>query len=107
MISRIWRGWTAPAQADAYETLLLTNILPGIRGREIPGFKGIQLLRRPFEDEVEFMTVMWFDSIEAVEAFAGPAYEIAVVPPGARALLSRFDAKSAHYNIVVPRSSPK
>jgi hypothetical protein len=51
-------------------------------------------------DKVEFVTVMWFDSIEAVRAFAGEDYEVAVVPPKARALLSRFDARSQHYEVI-------
>jgi hypothetical protein len=56
-------------------------------------------LRRSLEDEVEFVTIMWFDSIEAVRTFAGEDYEAAVVPPKARALLSRFDARSQHYEV--------
>jgi hypothetical protein len=42
---------------------------------------------------------MWFDTIEAVKIFAGADYEVAVVPPKARALLSRFDARSQHYEV--------
>jgi hypothetical protein len=60
---------------------------------------GIHLFRRNLGDEVEFVTVMWFDSIEAVRAFAGKDYEVAVVPQKARALLSRFDACSQHYEV--------
>jgi heme-degrading monooxygenase HmoA len=99
MISRIWHGWTTPANADAYESLLKSEIFQGIQDREIPGFRGIHLLRRSLEDEVEFVTIMWFDSIEAVRTFAGEDYEVAVVPPEARALLSRFDARSQHYEV--------
>lgn len=100
MISRIWRGWTTAAEADTYEALLRTEIFPGILARQVPGFRGIQLLRRPLDDgSVEFVTEMWFDSLEAVRAFAGEAYETAVVPPRARAVLARFDAHSAHYEL--------
>jgi antibiotic biosynthesis monooxygenase (ABM) superfamily enzyme len=102
MITRIWRGWTTPADADRYEALLRSTILPAIAGRQIPGYLGISLARRDADDEVEFVTIMWFDSIEAVRGFAGPDYETAVVPPAARAVLSRFDATSAHYETVVP-----
>ena len=99
MISRIWHGWTTPNNADAYETLLKNEIFVGIAGRQIAGYRGIHLLRRDLGNEVEFVTVMRFDSLEAVRAFAGEDYEIAVVPPKARALLSRFDARSQHYEV--------
>ena len=99
MISRIWHGYTTPQNADAYESLLKAEIFTGIRDRNIAGYKGIQLLRRNLGTEVEFITVMWFDSIEAVKIFAGKEYEQAVVPPKARALLSRFDEPSKHYEV--------
>src|SRR5688572_8728448 len=99
MIARIWHGWTAVAQADAYEQLLRHEVFEGINRRRIPGFLGIDLLRREEADEVAFMTVMWFESIAAVRSFAGEDFETAVVPPEARALLKRFDAKSTHYDV--------
>ena len=99
MISRVWHGWTTLANADAYEELLKSEIFTGIRDRQIAGYRGIQLFRRNLGDEVEFVTVMWFDTIEAVQAFAGEDYEAAVVPKKARALLSRFDARSQHYEV--------
>ena len=71
----------------------------GIQERRIPGYRGIHLLRRDLGDEVEFVTIMWFDSLDAVRAFAGEDYETAVVPPKARAVLSRFDARSQHYSV--------
>jgi hypothetical protein len=101
MISRIWHGWTAPTNADTYESLLKTEIFQGIQARQIAGYRGIHLLRRDLENEVEFVTIMWFDSIEAVRTFAGEDYEAAVVPPKARAVLSRFDARSQHYEVKV------
>jgi heme-degrading monooxygenase HmoA len=99
MVSRIWHGWTTPANADAYEELLKHEVFVGIQGRRISGFQSIQLFRRDLGGEVEFVTVMWFDSLEAVRMFAGDDYEAAVVPPAARALLSRFDARSQHYEV--------
>ena len=101
MISRIWHGWTSLEKADAYEALLKAEILPGIQGRRMTGYRGIDLLRRNYEREVEFITVMWFDSYDAVREFAGEDYEKAVVPPKARALLSRFDSHSQHYDVVL------
>ncbi len=99
MISRIWHGWTTPANADTYEALLKSEIFVGIQGRQIPGYRGIQLFRRDLGTEVEFITVMWFDSLDAVRVFAGEDYEVAVVPPAARAVLSHFDARSQHYEV--------
>jgi antibiotic biosynthesis monooxygenase (ABM) superfamily enzyme len=99
MISRIWHGWTTPANADAYEALLKSEILVGIQGRHIAGYRGTQLMRRDVGAEVEFVTVMWFDSLDAVQVFAGEDYEAAVVPPKARAVLARFDARSQHYEV--------
>jgi antibiotic biosynthesis monooxygenase (ABM) superfamily enzyme len=99
MMSRIWHGWTMPENADAYETLLKSEIITGIQKRQITGYRGIHLFRRNVGDEVEFVTIMWFDSIEAARAFAGEDHEVAVVPPKARALLSRFDARSQHYEV--------
>jgi heme-degrading monooxygenase HmoA len=99
MISRIWHGWTTPANADAYEALLKSEIFAGIQDREIAGYRGIHLLRRDLGDEAEFVTIMWFDSLEGVRTFAGEDYEVAVVPLKARMLLSRFDARSQHYEV--------
>lgn len=99
MISRLWHGWTSRENADAYEDLLRTRILPGIH--QVEGYKGAYLLRRDVGDSVEFVTVTFFESMEAVRAFAGDDYEVAVVPPEARKLLSRFDQRSKHYETVL------
>ena len=101
MISRVWHGWTARENADAYQELLRTEVLPGIH--RVKGFKGAQVLRRDVadHDEVEFVTITLFDSMEAVKEFAGEDYEVPVIPPEAHRLLKRFDARSAHYETVV------
>lgn len=99
MISRIWHGWTTSGNADKYEKLLKEEIFAGIRHRHIRGFKSIQLLRRNVVNEVEFVTIMLFDSLEAIREFAGEDYEAAVVPEKARAVLLRFDGRSQHYEI--------
>ncbi|MDI6763442.1 MAG: antibiotic biosynthesis monooxygenase [Thermodesulfobacteriota bacterium] len=103
MISRIWHGWTTRGNADKYEAMLKEEIFVGIQNRHIRGFKGIQLLRREVGDEVEFVTIMLFDSLDAVREFAGEDYEVAVVPEKARAVLSHFDERSQHYEIRVER----
>jgi antibiotic biosynthesis monooxygenase (ABM) superfamily enzyme len=101
MISRIWHGWTTPANADAYEALLRSEILTGIANRGIAGYRGAHLLRRDDPGEVEFVTILRFDSLDSVREFAGDDYEAAVVPEKARRLLARFDARSAHYETVL------
>ena len=100
MISRIWRGWTSRENADAYEELLRTEVFVGIAQRSIEGYREIHLLCRDVDDGVEFVTIMWIDSLDAVRAFAGEDYEVAVVPPKARQLLSKFDGRSAHYHVI-------
>ncbi|MBK5115198.1 MAG: antibiotic biosynthesis monooxygenase [Candidatus Heimdallarchaeota archaeon] len=99
MISRIWYGYTNHENADAYESLLKNEIFSDIGGRQIKGYKGIQLFRRKLENEEEFVTIMWFSSLDDVRSFAGEDYETAVVPPKARKLLSRFDERSKHYDV--------
>ncbi len=101
MISRIWHGWTTLTNADAYETLLRDEIFHIIKNKQITGYHGIQLLRRPLGDEVEFITIMRFDNLDAVREFAGDDYETAFVLPQARKLLERFDERSQHYHVKI------
>ena len=105
MIARFWSGWTTSQNADAYEALLKDEIFPGILARKIDGFQRIELFRAPDDDEVEFVTIMWFSSLDAVKAFAGDDYEAAVVPPKARALLKGFDERSQHYEVREARAA--
>ena len=102
MIARIWHGWTSPENADAYEEFLRTKMFPSIQ--RVPGYLGADLLRRDDGQEIAFVTITRFESLDAVRAFAGENYERAVVEPEARALLSRFDDRSEHYEIVIDRS---
>jgi antibiotic biosynthesis monooxygenase (ABM) superfamily enzyme len=100
MICRIWRGVTTPENAAAYEAVVRGEVIPEIEARHIPGFLSIDLVRRQVEEGVEFATIMWFDDIESVKAFVGEEYEVAHVPERARAVLSRFDERSAHYEVI-------
>ena len=101
MISRIWHGWTTRESATAYQALLESEILPGISSRGIGGLEGAHLLRRDVPEGVEFVTILWFDTLGAVREFAGEDYEAAVVPENARRLLTRFDVRSQHYETVL------
>lgn len=107
MIARIWHGWTRPEDADAYEELLRSRILPSFVARE--GYRGAHVLRQaPDEEggEVAFVTITWFDDMKAVRAFSHDGDRGAVVPDAARTLLTRFDARSAHYEAVILPGEP-
>ena len=101
MIARVWHGWTSRENAAAYEELLRSEILPGIAARGIAGYRGAHLLRREVPEEIEFVTVLWFDTLDAVREFAGPDFDHSVVPEKARRLLSFFDDRSQHYETVL------
>lgn len=100
MICRQWRGWTTPANADAYERIVRGEVIPGIEARSIPGFRHIDLMRRDLGGEVEFQTLMWFDSLDAIRAFMGEDYAVSHVPVAAQAVLSRFDERAAHFEVI-------
>ena len=100
MISRIWRGWTTVPNAPVYQELLRSTVIPGIEARAIAGFRSIDMMRRDIGVEVEFTTIMWFDDLAAVKAFVGEDHEIAHVPAAARAVLSRFDERAVHYDVL-------
>ncbi len=97
---RTWRGWTTTENAQTYEDLLRGTIAPGIMAREVPGLRELLVLRRmPTEAEAEFLTLMTFDDMTAVERFAGQDAAASVVPPAARAVLARHDERSQHFQL--------
>jgi hypothetical protein len=102
MIARVWHGWTKPENADAYQNLLTGEVFPGIQ--RVAGSRGAWLLRRQDGDETAFITITLFDSMDAVRAFAGADPGKAVILPAAHALLSRFDERSEHYEVVAKPS---
>ena len=97
MIARVWHGYTKPEHADAYQAMLKPELLPGLS--KVKGYAGSYLLRRDAGAEVEFITIILWDSLDAIRAVAGPDYETAVVPEERRKYLVRYDAKSAHYQV--------
>ena len=102
MIARVWRGWTEPGSADAYEQVFKTIVSPELKA--VAGCRDAYLLRRDSGDEVEFMVMTIFESLSAVKDFAGEDYEIAVISPEAKQVLTRFEERAAHYEIVVAKS---
>lgn len=101
MVARVWRGYTTAAHADAYESMLTPDLLPGLSG--VRGFRGSYLLRRENGADVEFITIILMDSLDDIRALAGADYERAVVPEERRRYLARYDEKATHYEVVATR----
>lgn len=97
MIARHWRGWTKIQDANAYEALLTDKILPSLQ--KVEGYKGGYVFRKIGDEEAEFVVVNFFDSLEAVQRFAGADYRVPVFEPEARRLLSRIESFATHYEV--------
>jgi heme-degrading monooxygenase HmoA len=104
MVARVWHGWTTPANADAYEAMLKPELLPGVSRKK--GYRGSYLLRRDAGPEVEFITILLWDSLDDVRAIAGADYEAAVVPEERRRYLSRWDDRAAHFDVAATHGLP-
>ncbi len=100
MIARIWLGWTKPEDAKEYEKLLRDEIFPSIAARHIEGYRGAELFVREHSDEVEFVTLLRFDSMDAVKEFAGADVSKPVIFPKAEALIKRMEP-ARHYRVGV------
>ena len=100
MIARIWHGWTKSADAKAYETMLRDEIFPSIAARKIEGYRGTELFLREDLDEVEFVTLLRFDSMAAVKEFAGADASKPVIYPKAEALITRME-QARHYRAAI------
>jgi len=108
VIARVWHGYTTPENANADEAMLKPEPLPGIG--KMPGYRRSYVLRREAGSEVEFITILLWDSLDAIRAVTGPDHETAVIPEQRRKYLSRYDAKAAHYEVVSvhdPASGPR
>jgi heme-degrading monooxygenase HmoA len=92
VITRLWRGWTSRANADAYEQFLLSELFPSMRG--IPGFLNADVLRCDDRSEVAFVTLTRFDSLDAIRAFAGENYETPTAARGSKAAGASRGARS-------------
>ena len=103
-VKRVWHGWTIPENAEKYEALLHSEVFPSIEAKNINGYRGIELLRRDLGTEVEFVTIMTFDSIQSVIDFQGEDYQRCYVPDAAQRVLRRWDETSAHYEVKAVRS---
>jgi heme-degrading monooxygenase HmoA len=97
MVARHWRGWTTAQNANAYETLLQSKVLPGLR--QIDGYRGGYVLRKDDTNEAEFLMVNLFDSLEAIKRFVGQDYTTPVFEPEATALLEPNRTSATHYEV--------
>jgi heme-degrading monooxygenase HmoA len=104
MIARLWHGYTTPDNADAYQSMLQPELLPGLSGKK--RYRGSYLLRRSLGDEIEFITVILWDSLDDIRAIAGDDYEAAVIPDERKRVLSRWDEIAAHYQVTSAQASP-
>ncbi len=105
-IKRVWHGWTTPEKAESYWTVLSETVIPGIEAKSIPGYRGIEVLRRNHESEVEFVTMMTFDSLQSVMDFQGEDYARSYVPVEAQEVLSHWDLRAAHFEVLDERPNP-
>ena len=103
-IKRVWHDWTTPENAEKYQNLLHNEVFPGIEAKNITDYQSIELFRRDLDDEVEFVTIMTFDSLQNVIDFQGEDYTRCYVPDAAKQILKRWDQVSAHYEAIECRN---
>jgi hypothetical protein len=106
VICRVWRGVTTAENAPKYEKVVREKVIPDIEARRIPGFFHIDLARRALGEGYEFLTIMWFNNLESITAFMGEDYEVAHVPDEAKSVLSSYDERSLHYEVLDRRPQP-
>ena len=101
-VARIWRGWTTVEDADAYQAIVDGEVLPAIFERHIPGLVSAHLMRADaiVDGEVEFTTIIWFESLDSVKNFMGEDYQRSHVPESAQVVLKRFDSEAKHFHIL-------
>ena len=99
-IKRVWHGWTTKENADKYQDILQNQVIPGIEAKNIPGLQKFEILRMELEEEVEFMTVITFETLQDVIAFQGEDYQKSYIPDVAREVLKKWDPKTMHYDLV-------
>ena len=102
-IKRLWHGWTTKENADSYQHVLQNEVIPGIESKNIPGLKKFEILRLELEEEVEFVTIITFESLKSVIAFQGEDYKRAHVPDAAQQVLKRWDQETLHYDLIETR----
>lgn len=102
-IKRVWHGWTSLENADKYQKILKEEVLPGIEAKNIQGYLEIEVLRIDLENEVEFVTIMTYESLQNVMGLQGEDYKKCYVPDVAQKVLKRWDLEATHYDLIDAR----
>ena len=97
MIARIWKARATPERVHEYEAYLTSTVVPELAA--IGGYRGVTLLQRDQNGKVEVTVITWWDSLEAIRAFAGEAIETAVVHDSAARMLIDFDRSVEHHQV--------
>ena len=103
-IKRIWHGWTTKDNADKYQAILHEEVMPSIDAKKLPGYQKIEILRIELETEVEFITIMTFESLQNVIALQSENYKKCYVPDVAQKVLKRWDLEVPHYELIETRT---
>jgi heme-degrading monooxygenase HmoA len=99
MIARMWRGLAFPEKAEEYARHLQTSVLPELR--QIDGFRGVTLMRRDTSENVEFIVLTLWESMDAIHKFAGENADVAVVATAAQGLFREYDVTVSHFEAVL------
>ena len=98
-IERVWRAWASRPDADAYESLVTQDVLPAMS--RFSGYRGATLLKRDANDEqVEFLVITRWESLDSIREFAGDRFDAATIPRAATELLARYEDRALHYERV-------
>ena len=98
MIARTWHGVVPAAKAGAYFEYLSRTGLPDYRAT--PGNQGVTVLRRVEGDKAHFLLVSYWESMDAVRAFAGDDVEAARYYPEDTAFLLELEPNVFHYEVL-------
>ena len=98
MIARIWKARATPERVREYADYLKSTVVPELTA--IHGYQGVSLLQRDQNGAVEVTVITWWESLEAIRAFAGEAVETAVVHDSAARMLIDFDRSVEHHQVI-------
>jgi heme-degrading monooxygenase HmoA len=98
MICRLWRALTRLEEVDNYVEHLRVKIFPQLR--QLSGFIDASILKREVDRGAEFVVVTRWESLKAIEQFAGADFTMAVVPPEVQRMMIDYDRSVRHYEVV-------
>lgn len=98
-IIRTWKGWTTLENAPIYENMLIKEVFPEVKKKGVEGLEKVSISTMEKNNEVEFLLVLQFDSLESVKMFAGENYIMAYIPDNAKRVLSRYNETAQHFTL--------